>query len=257
MIVAYPLHRFHQFVNEFTNPEVGQEFDRNHQAFSEKMLAQTNAPLINPLPLPGQTETARNPDVSSILETNAFRIEKIAFHGPLLNYYLLSNSRSGKVCHIIVNDCYCGRPRALFRNAAELENITFCYETLGKRKDSTIIFDNAKIGEVRLGDQNMICKTDVENFQYCWVNPGSRDAASTSTQVFQITKADQYFGRFIFDHESHQVTIEFIRKLNIYWRILIISFALKKTINLKFNRKRVERVSGLDDVMLMIERINQ
>ena len=60
-----------------------------------------------------------------------FKTEKTAIYGALLNYYLLCNGHSGKASHIIVNDYYCGRPRMLFRNAANPEDVTFCYETFG------------------------------------------------------------------------------------------------------------------------------
>ena len=226
----------------------------DYQALSNDIFAETNLPIIPPKPIPGQSETAESPDVSSILGTDFFVIEMGAIHGALLSYYFLSNGRSGKVSHIIVNDSYCGRPRMLFRNAANPEEVTFCYETFGLLKRLSVIFDNKTLGEVNFEKNEKITRNNSSNSEYCWVNLENKEA---TREIFRIVKNRRHMGRLIFDHQQCQVTIEFISRLDIYWRVLFFRSAMRKAIAFESHKKPVQRVSGLDDVIAIVRRINQ
>ena len=256
LIIAFALHRFHELSSEFNDFHVkmATEFDGDYQALSKNIFAETDLPIIPPKPIPGQTKTAESPDVSSILGTDLFIIEMAAAHGALLNYYLLSNGHSGKASHIIVNDYYCGRPRMLFRNAANPEDVTFCYETFGRLTRPSVIFENEKLGEVDVAEDEKISCNNFGDSEDCRVNFDQRDA---TREVFRITKNNRYLGRLIFDHRLYRVTIEFVSRLDIYYRVLFICFAMRKAITFEYYKKNVQRVSGLDDVIAIVRRINQ
>ena len=256
LIIAFALHRFHEFSSKFSdfNVQNATEFNGDYQVLSKEIFAETNLPLIPPKPIPGQTETAESPDVSSILGTDLLKVEITAIHGFLLSYYLLFNGHSGKVSHIIVNDTYCGRPRMLFRNAANPEEVTFCYETFGLLKRLSVIFDNKTLGEVNFEKNEKITRNNSSNSEYCWVNLENKEA---TREIFRIVKNRRHMGRLIFDHQQCQVTIEFISRLDIYWRVLFICSAMRKAIAFEYHKKPVQRVSGLDDVIAIVRRINQ
>ena len=256
LIIAFALHRFHEFSSSFYDFNIGNatEFNGDYQALSNDIFAETNLPIIPPKPIPGQSETAESPDVSSILGTDFFVIEMGAIHGALLSYYFLSNGRSGKVSHIIVNDSYCGRPRMLFRNAANPEDVTFCYETFGRLKRPSVIFDNERLGEVMVEGKEKITLDNLGYPRLCWVDFDHKDA---TREVFRINKNHRLMGRLTFNHQQYRVTIEFISGLNIYWRVLFICFAMRKAIAFNYYKKNVRRVSGLNDVIAIVRSLNQ
>ena len=73
-----------------------------------------------------------------------------------------------------------------------------------------------------------------------------------------LLKKHKHMGRLIFDHQQCQVTIEFISRLDIYWRVLFICFAMRKAIAFEYYKKKtVQRVSGLDDVIAIAKSPSQ
>ena len=254
LIVAYALHRFHEHFSSFSCKDDPQEFNGNHQGLSQEIFAERNLPLLTLTPIPTSTTTEDNPDVSNISAVNKIRIEKAGLRYPILDFYLLYNDQSGKVCHIIEIDRHYGHPRALFRNAGAPQNITFAFESRHAQYRAFVIFNNEQIGIVNNGKSDWILRQEAEKnttFHF------QKEYEDDNVEVIRINIEDQTWGRLIFDNQLYQVTAEFSRDMDIYFRFLIIAFGMKAAMKKRYYQKIAPVVSGLDEVIQIVDGINQ
>ena len=254
MIVAYALHRMHEHVSTFSLPRNPPDFNGDYQDLARKIFAKKDWPLIKLTPVPAPTITAKDPDVTSISTANKFRMEKVGYYSNFLNFYLMYNDQNRKVCHIIVNDRHYGNPRAMFRNAAAPQNITFACETRHELRFSTVIFNNEEIGVINNGERSCITRGEDENQKICYFRKVRRDDYG---EAMSITIQKNIWARLVFDDQLSQVIAEFFGDMDIYWRILIIAFGMKMALKKNYYQKQSRYFSGTAEILQLVQRINK